>query len=45
MTLLPLSASAGPDLIAILTNPMSGKVAIRNIGHQPAKPSVLTILC
>ena len=42
MTLLPLSAFAGPDLIAILTHPMSGKVVIRNIGDKPAKPSVLT---
>jgi len=34
-----------PDLIAVLTNPMTGQVAVKNIGTGPAGPSKLVLDC
>lgn len=34
-----------PDLISILTRPMSGRIKVRNIGSGPAGPSKLTLDC
>jgi hypothetical protein len=39
-----LTAKA-PDLIITLTNPMSGKIVVRNVGSATSGPSDLTIEC
>ncbi len=36
---------AAPDLVPVLTHPMSGTVTVRNIGVGPAPASTLTVKC
>jgi hypothetical protein len=42
---LPGQTSGQPDLIPVLTDPMSGQVEVRNIGTAAAAPSKLAIQC
>lgn len=39
------NAQRKPDLVAVLTNPMTGKIMVKNIGAGNADPSKLTLSC
>lgn len=40
-----LAAGQKPDLVPVLSHPMTGKVAVKNKGAAASLPSVLTIEC
>lgn len=43
--IVPPGAQRKPDLVPVLTNPMSGHVLVKNIGTGPSGPSKLVIEC